>query len=104
VRAVDQIRYVDLEGDVLTLDPATYVVSGLGDVARIHLAPHRSWPGISCQPEAITIDVTAGYGDSWNDVPEPIRSAIGETVRGLFDGCSPGAVQELLQFYRVRAV
>jgi hypothetical protein len=47
------------------------------------------------QDEAITIDFTAGYGDSWNDVPEPIRTAIGLRVQELWDGCRSGHVDAL---------
>jgi uncharacterized phiE125 gp8 family phage protein len=104
VQSIDEIRYLDLAGDVQVLSSSVYVVSGIGDVARIDLAPNQSWPSTQRQPEAITIDLTAGHGDDWNSVPEPIRTAIAETVRGLFDGCSPRGVEELLQFYRVRSV
>jgi uncharacterized phiE125 gp8 family phage protein len=103
-RSIDEVRYLDLAGDVQVLDPDVYVVSGIGDVARVNLAHGQSWPSTQSHPEAITVDLAAGYGDSWNSVPEPIRAAIAETVRGLFDGCSPSAVEEMLQYYRVRAV
>jgi uncharacterized phiE125 gp8 family phage protein len=104
VQSVDQIQYIDLAGNTQTLDPTVYVVSGIGDVARISLAPGQSWPSAQCHPEAITIDFTAGYGDSWNDVPEPIRAAIGETVRALYDGCSLSQADEMLAPYKVWAV
>jgi uncharacterized phiE125 gp8 family phage protein len=100
VQDVTEVRYVDLAGNVQVLSPEVYVVSGLGDVARIHLAGGQSWPSIRHQPEAVTIDVVAGYGDDWNAVPEPIRSAIAAATRDLFDGCSSG-VEEILQPYRI---
>ena len=83
------------------LDPERYVVTGMGDVARISLAQGHSWPATRWHDEAITIDFVAGFGDSWNDVPEPIRAAIGEAVRGMFDGCGPVVPEELVQPYRV---
>jgi uncharacterized phiE125 gp8 family phage protein len=103
VQSVDEIRYVDLAGAVQTLDSSVYTISGIGDVARVGLAYGQSWPSTGCQAKAITIDLTAGHGDDWNAVPESIRTAICETVRGLYDGCRP-AIDEMLQPWRVMPV
>ena len=101
VQAVTEIRYLDTAGVVQVLDPAVYTVTGIGDVARISLAQGQSWPATRWHAEAVTIDFVAGFGDSWNDMPEPIRAAIGEAVRSMFDGCGPVVSEELVQPYRV---
>ena len=78
-----------------------YTVTGIGDVARISLAQGQSWPATRWHDEAVTVDFIAGFGPDWNSVPEPIRAAIGEAVRSMFDGCGPVVSEELVQPYRV---
>jgi uncharacterized phiE125 gp8 family phage protein len=104
VQAVTQITYVDQLGDTQVMDPELYLVTGIGDVARISMAPGQSSPSMLHRPEALTITFTAGYGDDWNAVPEPIRTAIGEAVRHLYDGCGHGLPEHLLQPYRIIAI
>jgi uncharacterized phiE125 gp8 family phage protein len=101
VQTVTEISYLDVVGVVQILDPTVYVVSGGDDAGRISLAHDGVWPATRRQAEAITIDFIAGY-DGWNAVPEQIRMAVGEQVRGLYDGCHSGAVDELLSPYQVR--
>jgi len=98
--SVTEIRYLDVAGVQQVLDPATYVVAG-GDLGRISLAHGKSWPAVWWQDNAVTIAFQAGYGPYWDSVPEPIRSAIVEVVRGLFDGCAPSGAEELLELYRI---
>ena len=47
------------------------------------------------------VTFVAGYGDSWNDVPESIRTAIIAKVQELYDGCASGVPEKLLAPYRV---
>jgi uncharacterized phiE125 gp8 family phage protein len=101
VQAVTEIAYTDVAGVAQVLDSSVYGVSGIGDVGRISLAHGKSWPSTRWSPEGVVVDFTAGYGDSWNDVPEPIRTAIGDVVRAMYDGCSPVLPVEMLHPYRV---
>ena len=101
VQSVDEVRYLDLDGAEQVLDPVRYQVSGLPDAALISVASGQSWPALLWQREAITITFTAGYGDSWNSVPEPIRTAIGEQLRTLYDGCDNGSAEQLMQPWRM---
>ena len=101
VQSVHEITYIGTTGTAQVLDPATYLVTGLPDAACISLAPGQSWPPLLWRHEAVTITLTAGYGDGWNSVPEPIRTAVGEMVRSLYDGCGNGVVEHLLQPYRM---
>jgi uncharacterized phiE125 gp8 family phage protein len=102
--SVDSIVYVHVAGVEQTLATSVYQVIGVGDYGEIARAHGQVWPATRWDPEAVQITFTCGYGDSWNDVPEPIRHAIAGMVRGLFDGCSDGSVEELVQPYRVVAV
>jgi uncharacterized phiE125 gp8 family phage protein len=104
VQSVDEIRYIDVAGVEQVLAPVSYLVHGIGDVARIALAPNKTWPPTRWQDEAIAITFTAGFGPDWNSVPEPVRTAIAEVVRGLYDGCAPSMADELLEPYKVWAV
>jgi uncharacterized phiE125 gp8 family phage protein len=101
VQAVTEITYLDTTGAPQVLDPERYAVTGLPDAALITTAPGQSWPTLLWRHEAVTVSFVAGYGDSWNNVPEPIRTAIGEQVRNLYDGCGNGVVEHLLQPYRM---
>lgn len=72
---VSSITYVDLAGDVVTLDPSRYIVE-TGAPGRILPAWNRTWPTSRTQPGAVTIDFTAGYGDAASDVPALVKQAI----------------------------
>jgi uncharacterized phiE125 gp8 family phage protein len=79
VQSVSSLKYLDLDGTEQTLDPATYIVDGASIPARpqrITLAYNQIWPNTYDQANAITVRFVAGYGDSQEDVPAPIRSAI----------------------------
>jgi uncharacterized phiE125 gp8 family phage protein len=94
------VTYLDPAGDPQTLDPADYIVAGVGSDGSIRPAVGKSWPTTRALPEAVTVDFAAG-ADDWNGVPQPLRDAIAEMVRAAFDGCDPGqAVRELIRPYR----
>lgn len=100
LQSVTSIEYTS--GGVLeTLDPSVYQVSGVGDRNKARLRPAVSWPTTDDVHEAIVVTFVAGYGDSWNDVPEVIRAAITLMVQGMYDGCESEAATMLLRPYRV---
>ena len=108
LQAIDSITYLDDGGTTQTLASSGYQVIGAGtsDPAQIKPAYDQVWPSTRLyQPEAVTIRFTAGYGDSWNDVPEPIRHALQVIVGAWYDQCQeswiPMAARTLLQPYRV---
>lgn len=90
--SVDAITYVDREGALQTLAPASYDVSGLdsADTARIMPADGESWPDTAVKPEAVTVEFTAGYGAA-ADVPAPIRHALKEHVSRLYENRETGS-------------
>lgn len=77
-QSVESIAYVDVAGQGQTLAAETYQVAGIGapDGARIVPAFGKSWPVMRHMPEAVTVTFKAGYGDTAEDVPEPIKTAI----------------------------
>lgn len=112
LQSVDQIQYVDGNGDTRTLDPSAYQVDAYSTPARLLPAPGEYWPVVRTQFGAVTITYTAGYGDSGDDVPEPIRQAILLLLGHWFENREatglgtmspvPIAVDSLLSPYKVR--
>lgn len=82
LQSVDSIKYIDLDGDEQTLDPALYQVVA-GEPARIVPAYGQTWPSTRCQPEAVRVRFTAGYADAAS-VPAPIKAAILLNVGTLY--------------------
>lgn len=73
---VSQIQYLDgATGNLLILDPSTYLVDNSTRPGRIAPVPGGIWPIIKQQLGSVVITYTAGYGDP-KDVPEPIKLAI----------------------------
>jgi uncharacterized phiE125 gp8 family phage protein len=84
VIAVTAIRYVDPSGATLTLDPSQYQVV-TGAPGFVLPAYGLSWPATRYQPESVTIDFTAGYGDTAGDVPNVAKSAISLLLGHLYE-------------------
>lgn len=99
IQSIDEVRYLDTSGTQQTLAAPSYLLAD----GWLWPAYGITWPTTRAQAGGVVVRATVGYGDSWNDVPEPIRAAIAESVRGLYDGCKPSQVDELLQPYRVWA-
>ncbi len=76
-RSIGGISYTDTDGATQTLAAADYRVFGIGadKGARILPAYGKSWPTTRCEPEAVRVTFTAGYGDTAADVPEAILQA-----------------------------
>jgi len=82
--SVASILYIDVNGDVQTLDPAAYYVEP-GAPGRIHPAYGQGWPSVRSVPGTITVQYLAGYGPAATDVPECIRLAIKMMVAELYE-------------------
>ena len=83
------------------MSPNDYVVAGIGDRHKARIRHVSGWPSADYVTEAITITFRAGYGDSWNDVPQPIREAIISRVQDLFESCESGKAEMLLRSFKV---
>jgi uncharacterized phiE125 gp8 family phage protein len=100
LQEVVEVRYVDSDGNVQTLDSSTYVVAGVGGYGRIVPALGRRWPATRCQPGPVQVEFRAGYGDDWNSIPQDIRDAIALMVAAAYDGCESAAAESILLRYR----
>jgi uncharacterized phiE125 gp8 family phage protein len=80
LQSVVSVKYVDTAGDLQTWASSNYtVVAPQGPrCARGYLAPAYGvlWPATRCEPKAVRVQFTAGYGDALGDVPEIVKSAI----------------------------
>lgn len=74
LRSVETITYVSRAGQSETLDPATYMVAGVGDDGRI--VPVGRWPETAARPESVIVTFSAGY----DQVPYEIAQAIFQLV------------------------
>ena len=76
VISVSEVRYVDMGGTSTVLAPAAYQLDNASAPARLAPVFGTAWPAARNQIAAIAVTYQAGYGASWNDVPEAVRHAI----------------------------
>lgn len=77
LQSVDQIDYVDTDGDAQTLASSQYQVHEYAEPAIVRAAYNVTWPDVRDETlEAVTVTITAGYGDAASDVPRRYKQAI----------------------------
>lgn len=82
--AVQNVKYVDGSGVEQTLDPSVYVVRPAEVPGEIVPAFGQVWPSPRFQPDAVSVDFTAGYGDAVA-VPDAVKRAILMIVDNLYE-------------------
>jgi len=111
VSSITSVQYLDADGALQTLDPATYEL-GKGTVNCLRLANSQSWPTTLTHPEAVTVTVVAGFGADRHSVPDSVKAAMKllishwyenreSTVIGTISGELPMAVHLLLSKHKV---
>jgi uncharacterized phiE125 gp8 family phage protein len=86
VISVDSVEYVDSGGDDQTLSADLYEVRAIELPPEISLLGGESWPSTDTDTSvAVTVTATVGYGDSADDVPHTIKSAIKLMLTKLYD-------------------
>lgn len=104
VQAVGSVKYRDAADVEQTVASSSYYVDALA--YPVMIKPVSTWPGTHEKPNAVTVRLTVGYGDSAADVPEAIRQAVLLAV-GWLDakredaGEPPPAIEYLLGPYRL---
>jgi len=73
VIAVQAVQFRDEEGVLQTLDPQDYELDRVSEPGYLVPAYGLSWPATRAQINAVTVDYTAGYGDTGASVPMPIK-------------------------------
>jgi hypothetical protein len=75
--AVASLEYIDINGELQTMDPGDYVVGGDSEPAMLFPLPFTWWPATTWgRPDAVQVTYTAGYGSTADDVPENVKLAI----------------------------
>jgi uncharacterized phiE125 gp8 family phage protein len=74
--SITEVRYISTAGVSTVLAPAMYFLDAAASPARLAPSFGNLWPETREQMAAIKITFQAGYGSSWNDVPESARLAI----------------------------
>jgi hypothetical protein len=84
LRSVASIAYVDTAGANQTLDVSTAILVDTASLpGRIVPVYGTSWPLTRCQPNAVTITYTAGYGGA-SEVPVAIKQAMLLVIGDLY--------------------
>ncbi len=100
------IQYVDGTGATQTLSPSAYTVDNSSFPGRIVPAYGYCWPSTRCHINAVTVAMVNGFGDSADDVPQLIKTAILNFTGYLYDnrgtcgGEIPKFIDVLLAPYR----
>lgn len=80
---VTSVQYLDADGTLQTVDPASYVVDTQSEPGRL-LPLASSWPATATHPQAVTIVYTAGYASA-AAVPMPIKQWMLLAMGDLFE-------------------
>ena len=86
VSAIVSVQYYDVDGSLQTFASTKYFTDLVSEPGRIVLDPDEVWPDIETgRPNAVVINVTAGYGDGGSDVPEGIINAMLMMIEKVYD-------------------
>ncbi|MEJ2124532.1 MAG: head-tail connector protein [Alphaproteobacteria bacterium] len=73
---IDAIRVYGQSGTYTTIDPGQFYIDTISRRPRLVREEGQSWPVPGRNANAVEIAFTAGYGETADDVPMPIRQAI----------------------------
>ena len=102
--SVETITYLDPGGVLLAVPAADYVVRIGEEPGEVVPAYGTSWPTARCEPDAVRVEFTCGYGGA-AAVPDAVRQAVLVTVAALYDDPRsdiPAAAKALLGPFRVQ--
>ncbi|MEZ5776025.1 MAG: head-tail connector protein [Hyphomicrobiaceae bacterium] len=114
VRTIDEVRLRDGSGASVVIDAARWFLAP-GPPARLAPGGSMIWPQPGRPIAGIEIDFTAGFGDTGDDVPGPIRQALRLLVADWYErrqpvdlgeplAFAPAMVERLLDPYRRRRI
>jgi len=76
LKSVDSVKVYDADDTAQTVSPETYVVDLSSLRPRLVRQAGAVWPTPGRAANGIEIALTAGYGDTTDKVPQPIRQAV----------------------------
>lgn len=89
--SISHIKYVDQDGDLVTLAEESYRVTEFEEPAKIEPAYGSSWPSPLSVSEAVQIEYIAGYGASHGAIPDTLKHAM-KLLIGEWDQMREGVV------------
>ena len=96
VQSVTTVKYLDVDGVLQTLSSALYQTNLIPQPpwsARILPAKGETWPTLQTEVyNPVQVTYVAGYGDSFNDVPDEVRLELLELVAGRYENREPLAM------------
>lgn len=101
LRSIDQITYVDDNGDTQTLASTEFEIVGLGSTQPAWIEPafEKVWPSTRRVPEAVTVRFEAGYPSTTgspasdvDNVPQPITQAMLLMIGDIYENRETVAV------------
>lgn len=75
-QSITSIKHIDTDGNEQTIASSVYALDAADDSGRIALKFNQSWPATRIQPESVTVEYKAGYGDAASDVPSSAKTCI----------------------------
>jgi uncharacterized phiE125 gp8 family phage protein len=97
--SVASVKFVDLDGQQRTLDPADYFVDQVAEPGYVTPQVGKAWPATLARANTVTVDFTGGYGPDATTTPaaaklyilarlaeqwDPATKEFKETVRSNF--------------------
>lgn len=88
VSAVTGLSYRDADGVTQQLDPQDFEVDNASVPGWLVPAMGKAWPATAARVNSVSVDYTAGYGETAAAVPECARSYILLRLADMFDPAS----------------
>lgn len=93
LQTITSITYTDYLGVPTVFDPSNYIQDIVSEPGQIVLTYLNTWPVFTPQSvNAVMIEMICGYGDTAEDVPEPIKQGMLIAIADLWD--NPGDLSE----------
>jgi len=83
--SIVSITYVDVNGALQTLDPATYTMDNAEEPGMVVPAYGCAWPGCRGDINGVKIRYTCGYGPASSDVPAAIRTWMLMNIASIYE-------------------
>lgn len=110
LQIVNEVSFTDLNNQTTIIDPSYYFINTVYEPGRVIFKPGTPFPfgfglWFDCIPGFLSVTYNAGYGDTADDVPFPIKEAILQIFGHLYENresqCMPGGAKQLLNPFRM---
>lgn len=96
VSEISSVQYYDSDGALQTFAASKYFTDIISEPGRIVLDSSEAWPDTKAgRPNAVKINVVAGYGDSSADIDEGLTTAMLMIIEEAFDRPDKGYLEAL---------